>query len=527
MKNIIKLNIIDGYLNKTTMYRLVLYALSALVIASLIASISKLIFFKPLELIVSWCVILGAAYGSNYLFSKFLKIETNYESGLITGFILYLLFYPSLKPLDIFYIALGTVVAIGSKYLITRHKKHIFNPAAFGAFVLNIISPGITGWWIGSASLFIPTLIAGLLVVRKIRRETLFLTTIGVSVVTIIIYSFYSNSDLVETLKTHFLSWPIIFFAAIMVTEPFTTPPTKKEQMIYGTVIGILSSWPFHIGPIYSSPELALLFANLYSYLFGFRHTLVLKLVEKKEIADHTYEFAFRDIFNRSLKKITANMNYHAGQYMEFTIPHSNPDTRGIRRYFTVASSPNDDRVKIGIKFAEKSSSFKTKLLSLNEGEVGVKASQLGGDFVLPADKNKKLVFVAGGIGVTPFASMIRFLVDQKDRRDIVLFYCCTISKEIAYKELLLEAVTVIGLKVIFVLSKQDKNEKPDAMLSKFGIIENGRITTDILKSHVNDCSDRIYYLSGPSAMVDSYKALIQENAPGCKIVTDYFPGFA
>ena len=50
-------------------------------------------------------------------------------------------------------------------------------------------------------------------------------------------------------------------------------------------------------------------------------------------------------------------------------------------------------------------------------------ASQLAGDFILPEDKNKKLVFIAGGIGVTPFRSMIKYLIDKNEKRDIIIFY--------------------------------------------------------------------------------------------------------
>ena len=76
---------------------------------------------------------------------------------------------------------------------------------------------------------------------------------------------------------------------------------------------------------------------------------------------------------------------------MEWMLPHSHPDTRGTRRYFTIASSPTEEYMRLGVKMFDKPSSFKKALVSMNVGD-SMTASQLAGEFVLPKDKRGFLV---------------------------------------------------------------------------------------------------------------------------------------
>ena len=75
-------------------------------------------------------------------------------------------------------------------------------------------------------------------------------------------------------------------------------------------------------------------------------------------------------------------MDFTPGQYLEWTLEHPDEDSRGIRRYFTIASSPTEDTFRIGIKFYPHPSTFKQALLGMKEGSSMV-ASGLSGDFVL------------------------------------------------------------------------------------------------------------------------------------------------
>ena len=426
---------IDKFLNGITMYRLLIYGLGIISAISVAFGFTGIIAYDGLHLLLSLAAILATCYVGNFVFSKIFRAATNIESSLITGFILFFLFFPATTVTDFGMIALGSLVAMASKYLIAPNKRHIFNPAAFGAFILGFAGYASI-WWVGSTPLFPFVLVFGLLVVRKIRREQMFVASVLASTSFMLLFAVLNHVDVLDALTKHFLSWPIIFFASVMITEPFTTPPTKNLQLVYGVLVGALSSLPFHFGPLYSTPEFALVIGNVFSYAVSLKRRLYLRFQDKKEVATDTFEFSFA---------VQPTLHFYPGQYLEWTLPHAKADMRGDRRYFTIASSPTEDSVKLGVKFAQPSSSFKQKLLSLGTNDV-ILAGQLGGDFVLPQNKKQKLVFVAGGIGITPFRSMIKYLVDSNERRDIVIFYCNRTTKDIAYWELFNEAEKKLGL---------------------------------------------------------------------------------
>ncbi len=96
-----------------------------------------------------------------------------------------------------------------------------------------------------------------------------------------------------------------------------------------------------HIGSIYSTPELALLVGNVFSALVNPKGKVILTLKENKQISDTTSEFIFSS--NRTLPFLPR-------QYMEWTLPHEKTDSRGDRRYFTIASSPTEKDIRLGVK---------------------------------------------------------------------------------------------------------------------------------------------------------------------------------
>ena len=98
-----------------------------------------------------------------------------------------------------------------------------------------------------------------------------------------------------------------------MLTEPITTPPTKKLRIIYGVLIGLF----FNAAP----PEFILIAGNTFSYIVGFKKKIFLTLKNKNEIAKDIFEFVFSPD-----KKIS----FAPGQYLEWTLPHDRPDSRGV-----------------------------------------------------------------------------------------------------------------------------------------------------------------------------------------------------
>lgn len=269
---------IDDILNVITMYRLMLYYLIFLWGAALFFSFLNKFPFSPLQLIISTTIIVLVSWITNTLFAKFLKAITNLESVYITALILILIITPFRNFSELPFLIIAPILAMVSKYLFSINKKHIFNPVAISVFIPSIISLGAASWWIGTSIMLPFVLIGGLLVVRKIRRYDLvfFFTVFAVSVISI--FSILNGFDVFQIILRTFVDSPIIFFAFVMLTEPLTTPPTKKLQIIYAGIIALIFYPLFHIGPISSTPEMALLIGNIYSYLISPKGKLILTL---------------------------------------------------------------------------------------------------------------------------------------------------------------------------------------------------------------------------------------------------------
>jgi ferredoxin-NADP reductase len=198
-------------------------------------------------------------------------------------------------------------------------------------------------------------------------------------------------------------------------------------------------------------------------------------------------------------------------------VPGAGSDSRGNRRYFTIASAPEEEYLRLGVKVYRPASTFKERLLSLRPGD-SISAGQLAGDFTLPSDENKKLAFIAGGIGITPFRSMAGHMLAEGRARDAVLLYGANSEKDIAYRRFFGIARERLGMKVVYVSGK--KSSRPDTL--------EGRIDERVIREQVPDYADRIFYLSGPQAMVTAFVASLKKlGLPAGQIKTDYFPGFA
>jgi glycine betaine catabolism B len=316
---------------------------------------------------------------------------------------------------------------------------------------------------------------------------------------------------LLGTLNRVLFYSPLLFFTFIMITEPLTTPPSRMLRIFYGTLVGLLFAPQIHLGSLYVTPEIALILGNIFSYLVSPKKRLTLKLKKSFEIADGPAEFVFEQ---------DMPMSFEPGQYLEWTLGHDKVDSRGNRRYFTIASSPTEKELLLGVEFYPESSSFKKALADMNEGDTII-ASQLSGDFIMPRNKKKKLIFIAGGIGITPFRSMIKYLIDKKEKRDIVLIYANKTEDDIAYKEILDLAAKSINLKIIYVI-----NELKNKTISWDGRM--GYVNGELILEEIKDFQERKFYISGPRAMVLSTDTVLQKlGIPSNKIKTDFFPGFA
>ena len=505
------------YIDKTAMYRVVTIALMALAVTSITLGFLGIMPYTGGEQLSSLVVAVLTALLLNVILARLWKISANHESALITALILFFIVIPPFLSdiTDQFIMMFVVMIAILSKFIFVWHKQHIVNPAAFGVLALGIIYTVFplsgyfeSGWWIGTPVLFLPLLLAGSLVVMKVRRWEPVLVFLAVGFLVFVFESWRFGSNLSEVLPGYFLSGPSLFLAFFMLTEPFTMPPTKKLQMSYGALVGVVSQTTFFSPWIKMTPELALVIGNLLFYPTTLKRKLILELDNFRKIAENTYEFIF--------KKPTG-LAFKAGQYLEWMLPHKEADSRGIRRYFTIASSPTESTLRIALKMTENGSTYKKQLINMNSGDKII-ASQLSGDFLLPEDTKIKLGFIAGGIGVTPFRSQFKYMLDTGNLYDTVLFYTNNTKADIAYTDFFAEVEKHESLRVVHVLSKEEL-EKP---------YEHGFITEEMLKRQSADFLERRWYLSGPPPMVDAYfNLLVQLGVSRGNIVKDYFPGLA
>ncbi len=504
------LNLIDKFLNGITMYRLVLYYMIALLLVGAILSAFGLLPFSFPALIMSVFVITVVCWITNTIFAKVFKVPVNVESAYITALILALIISPPVlfDRTGLWFLIWVSVWAMASKYIFAVNRKHIFNPAALAVALMAVTINQAASWWVATMVMLPFVLVGGILITRKIHRFDLVLSFLAVATVTILFGA--NQNNLMSVLGKTVIQSPMLFLAFVMLTEPLTTPPTRSLRIMYGALVGFLFSPFIHIGSVYSTPELALLAGNIFAYLVSPKERLVLKLKEKIVYGKDICDFIFTP---------SPGIKFQAGQYLEWTLGHKDPDSRGNRRYFTIASAPTEKEIHLGVKFYPEPSTFKQTLLKMKKGD-RILASQLAGDFVLPRNKNQKLVFIAGGIGITPYRSMIKNLLDTNEARSIVLFYSNRALSEIAYKDVFDQAEQKFGMKTIYTLT--DANACPVDWKGCRGYID-----ANMIAQEVPDYKERTFYISGSNAMVVTFKKTLKEmGVARHNIRVDFFPGF-
>jgi ferredoxin-NADP reductase len=230
---------------------------------------------------------------------------------------------------------------------------------------------------------------------------------------------------------------------------------------------------------------------------------------EKREVAKGTLLVLF-DLAG-------AELDYRPGQY--FWVELLDPpyqDEKGARRHITAVTSPSERGV-IGLCTRMRDSAFKRSLAELALG-TEVEVEQPKGTFILPEESSRPLVFVAGGIGITPFRSMLRYIEDERLPHRVTLIYS---NRDRASAALLdeIEEIEQANPNVRLIVTMTDDDSWPG---------ERRRVDAAFFRDHLgDDLNEARYMVAGPPGMAKAVSAELEQAGVAPELVeTDSFSGY-
>ncbi|MEX2007471.1 MAG: FAD-dependent oxidoreductase [Candidatus Levyibacteriota bacterium] len=224
-----------------------------------------------------------------------------------------------------------------------------------------------------------------------------------------------------------------------------------------------------------------------------------IELVDKKRESGDAVTFIF---------KSKTPIEWKAGQFLFYTLPHQNPDERGVTRYFTNSASPFEKNIHITTRISSKCSSFKNRLSRMKIGST-IEATDPDGDFTID-DPRKNFVFLSGGIGITPYRSILLDLDHKSIPVSAVLLYANSDNNFLFKEELETLAIKHPSFRIrYFVSPKHIEKEDIQRAIDEIG-------------------DEPMIYVSGPEPMTEAFEKLLKEDIrlPENRIRLDFFPGY-
>jgi ferredoxin-NADP reductase/Na+-transporting NADH:ubiquinone oxidoreductase subunit NqrB len=521
---------VDALLGRVSMYRLTTVVLAALVAVYLLLTATGVIAgLSTVGNVAALAVLLVASVASNRLLGLLWRRTPHDESAVITALLLFFLFAPlpeaaagtgsGIGATNLLWLAGAAVLANVSKYVLAWRGRHVLNPAAAGAFLV-VVAQWAVGreapinalWQTAATQALLPFLAVGvLLVLWRTRRLDVGLVFVVVAYALVLVgLTVGFGTPLADAWWTPLASYPILFMAGFMVTEPLTLPPRRWQQYLVVAVMAVLLGYPTFAdvlgtqaplwGPVSLTPEVAILVGNLVAFALARRTGVLLETAGSRHLGGDTWEVAFRP---------RRPVRFAPGQHLELHLPHAGVDRRGVRRVFSVSSPPHAEQLSVAVRVPEPASSFKQALVGLREGD-RVHATGVHGDFVWPR-RSRPLLLVAGGIGVTPFLSQLR----AGEGRDVVLVYGVPDGDAVAYRD----ELVATGVRVVLV-SPTRPTDLPDGWAHVAAPVVSGEVVAEA----VPDAGDRVAYVSGPPAMVSALRRDLRRRCS--RVRTDYFSGY-
>ncbi len=227
-----------------------------------------------------------------------------------------------------------------------------------------------------------------------------------------------------------------------------------------------------------------------------------IKLLEKKKVADGTMAF----IFDKP-----AGFEFKGGQHADLTLINSpETDAEGPSRTFSIVSSPAEPFLEFATRMRD--TAFKRILGNAVPG-LEVKLEGPFGSMTLHKDQARPAVFLAGGIGITPFMSILRQAEAEKLPHKIFLFSANRRPEDAAFMDELRELEKKNpNFKFVGVMSQMPAHRSSSAGGERSELDwagERGRIDAALLRKHLPDPSAPVYYLAGSPQMVAAMREII------------------
>jgi len=210
---------------------------------------------------------------------------------------------------------------------------------------------------------------------------------------------------------------------------------------------------------------------------------------------------------------------FMAGQFCFLVVPDIGfHDERGLRRAFSIASSPAEKDLLFVMKTSD--SALKRTMSEISPGTLITVESPVG-NLTLPQETSTPLVFLAGGVGIAPFRSLIRYAVDTDTGYAITLFYSSQIPEETPF----LEELQHIPEKYPRVAVTVTMTRVGEVQANWSG--PTSRINPEMIKDGCRSWESAIYYIVGPPPMANGMKQMLQGmNIPPARIKMELFTGY-
>lgn len=244
-------------------------------------------------------------------------------------------------------------------------------------------------------------------------------------------------------------------------------------------------------------------------------HSLPLK--SRSEVAEGTLEFRFDKI---------KGMAFKAGQFMDLTlIAPPETDDAGNTRGFSINSAPDDPELMFATRLRD--TAFKRVLRTMPLG-TEIKVEGPFGDFTLHNKVSRPAIFLAGGIGITPFRSIARWAAHERLSHRIFLFYVNKRPEDAAFLDEL-AGFERVNPNFTFVPTMDHMSDSLRPWKGETGRIDHALIEKYLkgVSSSETAQSEPIYYMAGPAGMVAGLRTMLNEaGIDDDDIRTEEFTGY-